>query len=96
MGRKLPPDQLELYKRVDEILFYRWDPIGISDSDWPRDEYQSYLPRVFGMVLESETPDKIAEFLGRIATENMGLGSSPEHDRAIAELMLSVKRSLGI
>ena len=37
MGKKLPPDQLELYKRIDEILFYKWDPIGISDGDWARD-----------------------------------------------------------
>ncbi|MDP2523831.1 hypothetical protein Q8W30_14745 [Neptunomonas phycophila] len=46
MGKKLPPDQLELYKRIDEFLFYKWDSIGISDGDWARDEYQSYLPRV--------------------------------------------------
>jgi len=96
MGHKLPPDQLELYKRIDEILFYKWDPIGISDSDWPRDEYQSYLPSVFGMVLASEKPDKIADFLGKIATENMGLGASLEHDNTIAELMLSIKRNLGL
>jgi len=45
MGQKLPPKQLELYKRIDEILFYRWDPIGVSDGAWARDEYQSYLPQ---------------------------------------------------
>ena len=26
-----------LYSRIDEILFYKWDPIGVSDSNWPRD-----------------------------------------------------------
>jgi hypothetical protein len=36
MGKKLTPNQMELYKRIDEILFYKWDPIGISDSDWAR------------------------------------------------------------
>lgn len=96
MGHKLPPDKLELYKRIDEILFYKWDPIGISDTDWPRDEYQSYLPRVFGLALESDKPEPIAEFLGDIATERMGLGASKERDMAIASLILSVKQSLGL
>ena len=91
MGKKLPPDQLDLYKRIDEILFYKWDPIGVSDIDWSRDEYHSYLPRVFSMALEYETPEKIAEFLTTISTDNMGLSSRPKHDLKIAELVLSVK-----
>lgn len=53
MGIKLLPGQLAFYKRIDEILFYKWDPIGISDSDWSRDEYQSYVPQVFKLALES-------------------------------------------
>lgn len=93
MGKKLPPDQLELYKRIDEILFYKWDPIGVSDMDWSRDEYQNYLPRVFAMALEYEKPDQIAEYLNQISTEHMGLSSRPEHDLNIAKLVLSVKEA---
>lgn len=96
MGRKLPPAQLELYRRIDEILFYRWDPIGISDSNWARDEYQSYLPAVFNMALASEPPEKIAEYLTTVTAERMGLSSAAEHDFAIAKLILEVKESLNV
>ncbi|MCU7805091.1 MAG: hypothetical protein KZQ92_23045 [Candidatus Thiodiazotropha sp. (ex Lucinoma borealis)] len=96
MGKKLPPQQMELYKRIDEILFYKWDPIGISDGGWARDEYQSYLPRVFSMALEYEKPEPIAEYLGVVTTESMGLSSAKEHDLAIAKEILEVKEALGI
>jgi len=94
MGKKLSPDQLELYKRIDEILFYKWDPIGISDSDWARDEYQPYLPRVFAFALESDSPESIAEFLEVVSTEGMGLFAASEHNRKIAELIIEVKKGL--
>lgn len=92
MGKKLPPDQLELYKTIDQILFYTWDPIGISDEEgWPKDEYHNYLPRVFAMALEYQAPERIAEYLTEISTENMGLSSRPEHDLNIAKLVLAAK-----
>lgn len=96
MGKKLPPDQLELYKRIDEILFYKWDPIGVSDSDWARDEYQSYLPRVFAYAMESDSPEPIAKYLSVVSTENMGLSAAPEHDMKIAKIIIEVKESLGL
>ncbi|WP_299599702.1 hypothetical protein [uncultured Microbulbifer sp.] len=96
MGSKLPPNQLELYKRIDEILFYKWDPIGISNSDWARDEYQSYLPRVFKMAIENESANKIANYLSKISTEYMGLPEAKKHDLAIARLILEVKNSVGL
>mgnify|MGYP000114209637 CR=1 FL=1 len=96
MGKKLPPDQMELYKRIDEILFYKWDPIGVSDGDWARDEYHSYLPRVFSMALEYDNPAPIAEYLNTVTTENMGLSSAKEHDLNIAKQILEVKDAIGL
>tara|TARA_R110001599_G_scaffold348521_1_gene575867 strand:+ start:1041 stop:1337 length:297 start_codon:yes stop_codon:yes gene_type:complete len=93
MGKKLPPDQLDLYKRIDEVLFYKWDPIGVSDLASPRDEYSSYLPRVFAMVLEYSNPEPIAEYLGIITTQDIGLDLRPEHDMQIAKLALAIKDS---
>ncbi len=80
-----------LYKRIDEILYYKWDPIGISDTDWARDEYQSYLPTVYRMVIQDSAPEAIANYLDGIAVSSMGLNSAKEHCYEMAELMLSVK-----
>lgn len=96
MGQKLPPQQMELYKRIDEILFYKWDPIGISDGAWARDEYQSYLPRVFKLTLENNSPEPIADYLTVIATENMGLSEARQHDMKIAKLILEIKEDVGL
>ena len=91
MGTKLPAEQLALYKDIDEILFYKWDPIGISDSDWSRDEYQSYLPKVFQLALDNSDPSLIAKYLTWVATERMGLNEASNHDMKIAELVLVAK-----
>ncbi|MCC4283920.1 hypothetical protein LL273_09290 [Marinobacter salarius] len=96
MGKKLPPDQLEFYRRVDEILYYKWDPIGVSDSDWARDEYQSYLPRVFVLALEGNSSEIIANYLGVVSTESMGLSHTPEHDLKIARLIIEIKEKIGV
>jgi hypothetical protein len=92
MGRKLSRNQLDLYKRLDELLFYQWDPIGIStDEDWPTDEYQAYLPRVFSMLLEFDDPKPIADYLSEVSTKSMGLSLQSEADLRIAKLALKLK-----
>lgn len=50
MGQKLGDTELELYRRVDEVLYYVWDPIGVAPNAVTRDEYQRYLPEVFAML----------------------------------------------
>ncbi|ELG5191691.1 hypothetical protein RAL09_004429 [Vibrio vulnificus] len=95
MGHKLLPEQLELYKRIDEILYYKWDTIGVSDSGWARDEYQSYLPQLFSLVMKSQSPQEICKYLTE-STQYMGLQLSRDHDLAIAKLILEVKDSLDI
>ena len=92
MGKKLPPDQLELYKKIDEILYYEWDPIGVSAINGPKDEYQSYLPQIFKMAMQDTPIAVIAKSLTDLATEGMGLTPDAGHDKKAAEAIMQAKK----
>jgi hypothetical protein len=85
MGQKLSPEQLALYNRIDEILWLDWDPIGVNDEAAARDEYHSYLPEVFRLVLEHAPVLEIATYLQSVANERMGFGSTIREHMAVAE-----------
>lgn len=91
MGQKLPPEQLALYNRLDEILWNDWDPIGVSSIEEARDEYYGYLPEVFHMVIEGAPTSRIAAYLQWVATERMGLQSSLHDHVAVAEKIRKLK-----
>jgi len=94
MGKKLPPDQLALYKRIDEILYKDWDPIGVSDLDSALDEYHGYLPQVFKRALSSDDPKVIEEYLTWVTVDRMGMSPTSEHDAKVANLIIASKREL--
>lgn len=79
-----------LRTRVDEILFYKWDPIGVSNSNWARDEYDSYAPNAVKLALESASPHPLADYLTHVSTELMELEENRERDARVAELIFSL------
>ncbi len=88
MGKRLQPHEAELYRRCDEILHYVWDPIGVSNAPAARDEYHSYLPRVFAHVLGESKSSAIAEYLVSVEAEAMGLSPRRDHAQHVAALLL--------
>ncbi len=96
MGRKLPPDQMELYKRIDEILWSDWDPIGVSGAPEARDEYYDYLPQVFRLALDGSNENRIAEYLFWVESERMGLAGNKQKCKQIGLLVLRAKTDLGL
>jgi hypothetical protein len=65
--------------RVREVLMQDWDPIGVRDAPEAQDEYDSYAGRVYVMLMdERASPELIAEYLYRVATEHMGLSPQSE------------------
>lgn len=94
MGQKLSAQDMALYRAVDEVLHYVWDPIGVAGTPQARDEYYGYLPRVFALVRDCANESAIAEELSSIATQRMGLLARPEHDLEIARLLLSWRESV--
>lgn len=91
MGRKLTDVELELYRRVDEVLSYVWNPIGVAHSPAARDEYHGYLPKVFAMLQEGADASSVAAYLDTVATERMGLQANGEHSKHVADLLLDWK-----
>ena len=93
MGKK---DEQDLRQTVDEVLFYWWDPIGISRMTergyWPRGEYRNYVDDVLVLLLAPETnAEQVARYLRELAENKMGL--SPGHERNhkdIAETLLEL------
>lgn len=88
MGRKLPPDQLELYRRCDEVLHYVWDPIGVAGAPGARDEYHAYLPMVFRLLVEGGDKDRLSQALLEVQAGAMGLPRDPASAGAAATVLL--------
>jgi hypothetical protein len=87
MGKKLPPEEMELYRRTDEVLHYIWDPIGVSGAPEVRDEYYSYLPRVFSMLSSTVDGKEIVEYLISVERDMMGLSVTDESKDNISEVV---------
>ena len=44
----------ELERRVDEVLFYIWDPLGFKGEPFARTEYRNYVEEVLICLQESK------------------------------------------
>jgi hypothetical protein len=92
MGQKLSPPDMELYRATDEVLQYLWDPIGVAGAPGARDEYYSYLPKVYRLLKDGKNEIEIAHYLNTVQTERMGLATNTEKNKKIGLILLEWKR----
>lgn len=83
-----------LTPRIDEVLYYVWDPIGVSDTPEARDEYSSYVGDIVQAVVGDHSKDDIAALLTAISIERMGLQPNKKRDSEVAELVLNWAQAL--
>jgi hypothetical protein len=95
MRKKLSPPDLALYRAVDEVLHYVWDPIGVSPVPRARDEHHGYLPQVFSMLRNGPDKRAIAAYLGKVSTDSMGLSANAKHDLRVAQILIDWKEAIG-
>ncbi len=96
MGLKISEKMAELRIRIDEILFYVWDPIGVNDTPLARDEYYSYIPTTYKLAQETECITKVSEYLNTMETVNMGLSSNMNRCIVAAEYICEWCEELGM
>jgi hypothetical protein len=85
--RSLTPEQNELYQRVDEVLHYLWDPIGVSDVPEARDEYHSYAPHFLSLLIRRVEPEEITQFLIKTETETIGLSGTQKTQEKVKDVV---------
>lgn len=86
----------QLFKqRIEEILYYVWDPIGVNDfgpASWG--EYDSYAGVVWHMALEGKSQSEISTYLTSVVVDRMELPAKSRKDDAVAELVLDWKEHI--
>lgn len=81
-------DKDELERRVDEVLFYIWDPIGVSPDPNARREYSSYVKNILRMLEDGEELTKIANYLCKIEEGMMALKPNKDKINKVVELLI--------
>ncbi len=93
MSDLIPP--LQRFKHpiglaVHRILWREWDPIGMYD--WgPNDEYDGYVWPVIGKIMQGESPEQIASYLGWATDEQMQCPLPPGRNLEIARKLVTLK-----
>jgi hypothetical protein len=87
-------EEKELYRRVDEVLHYLWDPIGVSGIPLARNEYQSYVPQVLALLNENANTERIAVYLNEVATKRMGLRENADATLRVVAVLQDWKTAL--
>ena len=71
MRRKIPLSELR------EVGWSHWDPISLKDNRKDCEgEYDAYLVRAYSMAIDGKNTQDIADYLARVETESMGLGTA--------------------
>lgn len=82
-----------LIKEIQKILLKEWDPIGIQDIPQAQDEYDSYIPDVYELILSNRTEKEVFDYLWGIETERMGLSGDKKHTQTIAHKLFKLSVS---
>lgn len=90
MGIKMDAKELLIYKRIDDILWFEWDPIGVNEFHEARDEYQGYLYQIYDLKKSKESIESVADELYKIETGNMGLLVNIERCRQVAKRIIEI------
>jgi hypothetical protein len=79
----------ELLRRIDEILHYLWDPIGVAGVPQARDEYESYVPQVFRLLKATVDGKDVVEYLHWLSTEHMGMGGNRDCNAKVVDMLIA-------
>ena len=75
-----------LQDKINDILYYAWDPIGMKYSCCPpRDEYKQYVPSILRLMKEGADVEQISQLLQKTAKAYMEIDTKPEVNMLVAK-----------
>ncbi|PYY10939.1 MAG: hypothetical protein DMG61_20465 [Acidobacteria bacterium] len=66
--------------QIRHVLLDVWDPIGVKDVPNAQDEYDSYIGRVYELLMGNSPDRELAEYLFAVVRDDMGLDGAKISD----------------
>lgn len=86
---------LKMMDSIRQLLLKYWDPIGIEGIPEAPDEYDSYIPRIYRILLGTRSEQDLIECLSGIERNEMGgAWGIPERRIIAAQKLLDLKVTL--
>lgn len=79
-----------LHQKIKSVLMQDWDPIGVQAIPEAEDEYDSYVPTLYSMLISRKPVSEVFEYLVWLETEHMGLTVDRQRTLSIAEKLIDL------
>jgi len=84
----------KVLERLKDLLWEEWDPIGVNETDCPRDEYDSYALKIHSMLMSNASREEVLSYLVWLRTDYIGI--SKKGDPATVTDQLVADRAIQI
>jgi len=82
------------HEAIRRALLQEWDPIGIGAIAEAQDEYDSYVPSIYKMLISQKPRHEIFDYLWWLETEHMGLTGDRQATEKFAERLMRVSEEV--
>jgi hypothetical protein len=79
-----------LQGKIKDILLHEWDPIGVGEMPEAQDEYDSYVPTIYSMLISHKPLNEVFNYLLWLEAEHMGLTADRQRTQSIAEKLVGL------
>jgi hypothetical protein len=78
-----------LHQEIRRILMQDWDPIGVQEIPEAYDEYDSYVPTIYSMLITQKPLAELFEYLVWLESEHMGLLVDRQRTQYVSEKLIN-------
>ncbi|MDR1423275.1 MAG: hypothetical protein LBI92_01515 [Azoarcus sp.] len=80
-----------LHQSIKNVLMQDWDPIGVQAISGAEDEYDSYVPTLYSMLISRRPVNEVFKYLVWLEAEHMGLTVDYQRTLSIAEKLVGLE-----
>ena len=79
---------------IKKALLNEWDPIGVVGIDEAQNEYDSYVPSIYKILISRNPKHELFDYLWWLETEHMGLTGDNQRTKKFTERLLEIDNEL--
>ena len=83
----------EIKDQIRKAMLNSWDPIGVSQYDGSKDEYDQYIPGLYKLMSNAASEQQIFNFLWHVEIDLIGIEGDTEKTRKFAIICKNMKIS---